>query len=212
MLLKKFLFGIVVRLLVIASVLLLLGCAGKLMQEDTVDYNMKLENGKVAIIFVRNFASNSAPIAEYKNGNVFFVGNSTSGSVIMHITDAGYHEYVIAGGGGSVVKANLKAGHYYYVYLLHSISNKGSRTIVEAEPYEPDKSKAIPLGGDNYAYININKLKSDLKYNIWQKNTEEGYEWFEKNKPSFISKYNYAYRANNIKEVTPDMGVTELIK
>ena len=50
--------------------------------------DMKLEKGKSAIIFIRTFGQFSGPIAEYKNGNVSFVGNSTGGSILMHVTDA----------------------------------------------------------------------------------------------------------------------------
>lgn len=60
---------------------MLYGCAGKLMEKTTVDYDMKLEKGKSAIIFIRTFGQFSGPIAEYKNGNVSFVGNSTGGSI-----------------------------------------------------------------------------------------------------------------------------------
>lgn len=34
---------------------MLYGCAGKLMEKTTVDYDMKLEKGKSAIIFIRTF-------------------------------------------------------------------------------------------------------------------------------------------------------------
>lgn len=95
---------------------MLYGCAGKLMEKTTVDYDMKLEKEKSAIIFIRTFGQFSGPIAEYKNGNVSFVGNSTGGSILMHVTDAGKHVYIIAAGKGTILKTDLKSGMFYYIY------------------------------------------------------------------------------------------------
>lgn len=76
---------------------------------------MKLEKGKSAIIFIRTFGSVSWTIAEYKNGNISFVGNLTGRSILMHITDAGKHEYIIAASKGTILKTDLKSDMFYYV-------------------------------------------------------------------------------------------------
>ncbi len=186
------------------------GCAGKLMEKTKVDYNMKLEQGKSAVIFIRNSASFSGPIAEYNNGNVSFVGNSTNGSIVMHITNAGKHEYIIAAGKGTILKADLKPGMFYYVYILNG--SKNGRNILYPEVYEPGKSKSIKLSNDYIKYINETNIKNDSKYSVWQKNTAEGYDWFDNNRESFISKYEYALRTKNIYELDADMGVLSLIK
>lgn len=47
---------------------------------------------------------------------------------------------------------------------------------------------------------------------MFLKNTQEGYEWFLYNKPSFAVKYQFAKQFNNITEVTADMGIPYLIK
>lgn len=74
---------------------------------------MKLEKGKSAII--RTFGSVSWTIAEYKNGNISFVCNLTGRSILMHIADAGKHEYIIAASKGTILKIDLKSDMFYYV-------------------------------------------------------------------------------------------------
>ncbi len=196
--------------IIFAICMMLYGCAGKLMERTAVDYDMKLDSGKAAVIFIRTSGEFSAPIAEYKNNDVSFIGNSTGGSIIMDITNAGKHEYIIAAGRGTVLKADLKAGMFYYVYILQGYKN--NRAILYCEPYEPNKSKQILLANGYEKNINESSVKNDSKHIMWQKNTPDGYTWFEVNKPSFISKYKYAYKTYNVYEIRADMGVNALIK
>lgn len=189
---------------------ILYGCAGKLMEKTTVDYDMKLEKGKSAIIFIRTFGQYSGPIVEYKNGNVSFVGNSTGGSILMHVTDAGKHLYIIAAGKGTILKTDLKSGMFYYVYILPG--SKNGRAILYPEPYEPDKNKSVVLSSEFTKNINEFSVRTDSKNIMWQKNTLEGFAWFDNNAESFISKYKYALRTKNIYELDSDIGVSELIK
>lgn len=197
-------------LILILIPVMLYGCAGKLMEKTTVDYNMKLEKGKSAIIFIRTFGQFSGPIAEYNNGDVSFVGNSTGGSILMHITDAGKHEYIIAAGKGTILKTDLKPGMFYYVYILPG--SKNGRAILYPEPYEPGKNKNIVFSSEFTKTINEYSVKNDSKSVMWQKNTPEGFAWFDNNYESFISKYKYALRTNNIYELDSDAGVSTLIK
>lgn len=197
---------------VVLLTVLLCGCAGagKLMEKTAIPTDIKLESNQAALIFIRSSAQFSAPIAEYKDKNVSFIGNSTSSSIIMHITDAGKHEYVIAAGRGTILQADLKPGMFYYVYLLPG--SKDGKAILYCEPYEPGKKKQIQLYNDYVKTIDEYSVRNDSRYFVWQKNTQEGYAWFEGNVPSFISKYNYASKVNNIYEITADMGVSALVK
>lgn len=87
------------------------------MEKTTVDFHMKLEKGKTAIIFIRTFGLFLLPIAEYKNGYVSFVGNSAGGSILMHITDAGKQWiYYCCASKGTMLKNDLKSGMFYYVW------------------------------------------------------------------------------------------------
>lgn len=199
------------KLFLLFSMLIMIsGCAGKLMERTVFPKDIKLEKNQSALIFIRTSGQFSAPIAEYKNQDVTFIGNSTGGSIMMHLTEAGKHEYIIAAGRGTILKADLKPGMFYYVYILPGY--RDGRSILICEPFVPGETKRYKFNSDYVKSINEVSVKSDSKNAVWQKNTPEGYSWFEYNKPSFITKYNHALKTNHIYEITAEMGVSALIK
>ena len=110
---------------------------------------------------------------------------------------------------------------FYYVYILPG--SKNGRAILYPEPYEPDKNKSVVLSSEFTKNINEFSVRTDSKNIMWQKNTLEGFAWFDNNAESFISKYKYALRSfiskykyalrtKNIYELDSDIGVSELIK
>ena len=128
----------------------------------------------------------------------------------MHVTDAGKHVYIIAAGKGTILKTDLKSGMFYYVYILPG--SKNGWAILYPGPYEADKNKSVDLSSEFTKNINEFSVRTDSKNIMWQKNTLEGFAWFDNNAESFISKYKYALRTKNIYELDSDIGVSELIK
>lgn len=133
------------------------GCAGaKLMVVDKEVNNVSLPNNQAAIIFIRpvNYGI-SVPIAEYKNNDFTFIGNTSPYTAIMHITTPGTHEYVVAGGSSDILKANLKAGMYYYVFIAPEFDNANysSRARHKFEVYEKNKNKVLAARDGEYQKV-----------------------------------------------------------
>lgn len=176
----------------------LFGCSVHYMK--TVDYKpvANLSDNQSAIIFIRPDAfvgrAISSPIAEYKDGDATFIGNMKGACKILHITTPGKHDYLNAGGDGSILKLDLKPRMYYYVYSKPTF---GTFVLIVADPlHEKDKLAR---------YINSSSIP-------WIENTNDGLDWFEANKQSFITKYKRAISANRVSSFSKDAGTNSLIK
>ncbi len=161
----------------------------------------KLNNNQAAIIFIRpsNFArAISSPVAEYKNGDAVAVTNLKGSCKYMHITTPGKHEYVVAGENSHVLKADLKAGKFYYAYIYGDMGVWRERfTILALDPVKKQQELQDLIKNDNVT---------------WLGKTSDFDDWFNNNKESFITKYNNAIDSGAIAIMTDNMGTDTLLK
>ncbi len=90
---------------------------------------------------------------------------------------------------------------YYYVYITPRFGFMMARFIFE--PF-----------GVMYGENDKNKLANDINSSSipWIENTNDGLDWFEANKQSFITKFKRADRESKFSVLSKDAGTNSLIK
>lgn len=109
----------ITSLLLIICVTFMSGCSSKLMSTSMIDINQEtLADDASSVIFYRNSILGGgiqAPIAEYIDGDVKFVGISSYNQKFRFITTPGKHIFVVGGESGAILKADLLPQMNYYV-------------------------------------------------------------------------------------------------
>lgn len=173
----------VMLLMIIVFIAILSGCAsvGPYMQKANMQENITLGDNQAAVVFIKTNAflgrAWSVPVGEYKNGDMNVVGVFKGAQKMLHITTPGKHEYVLMeehNGSGKVLKADLKPGKFYYVYIAVRYEGWG---VYKFEPIDPNKDEKKLQG-----YIRNNTI-------LWQEQTPQIKEWLKNRKEYFKAMY-----------------------
>lgn len=195
---------------------LLFGCSVTHMTVLGSPPAVNLKENESAIIFIRTnplWQINSSPIAEIKGNDASFVGNLRGRGKILHVTTSGKHDFIVASSGaqGWVLKADLKPGMFYYVYVKLRFWSSLWR-------FWSDGAYALmPVASPDYNRQRLSKYIENPGI-AWLGKTTGGERWFQAHRTSFITRYQAVisvYEATGrgrISTLEQDSGVSAFIQ
>lgn len=163
-------------LLCLLPVLFLTGCASKLMSPVTDNENIIPED-KAVITFFRTSkfgGAVQAPIAhETGDGEIEFVGVSSTKTKIRHVVEPGEHVYVVSGESADILKAKVEANKAYYVRIEPKMGWWKARFANKVMRKKHAESPKIKAAVSKSRLVTIN---------------ERGKQWFEEKKKDMYLK------------------------
>ncbi|MCH5277143.1 MAG: hypothetical protein J1E80_04825 [Desulfovibrionaceae bacterium] len=135
-----------------------------------------LDDNTACVIFYRSSSLGGAiqaPIVEYIDEDVKFIGISSYNKKIRFITTPGEHIFVVGGESGSVLKADIAPKMNYYVRV---------------SPYMGWAKARFDLKAVKFDELNDNKVKEKISKCVLVAPNDKAEIWFEKNKRSMKEK------------------------
>jgi hypothetical protein len=163
----------------------------------------QISQDESAIIFFRPSIFGGAimaPIAEYDDNKLKFVGILSGNSKIFYKTTSGIHHFVVGGESSELLEANLDAGKTYYVAVRPSMG------------FAKARFKFYPIG-DGAPSIESAEFKKEIEGCSWLANTPDSEKWFHDNMQDIQKKYDSALKKHNDadesdkKIVKPEYGI-----
>lgn len=160
-------------------VLALSGCASKLMS-PAINSTQPVTGDDASIIFFRTSSFGGAvqaPVAEYVNGSVKFVGILSTDTKIRYILPAGEHDFVVGGESSNFLRADVVPGKYYYVRVEPRMG------------FFKTRFKLVPMTADA---LKDAKLQNSIANSKMVSVNASGEEWFAEHKADMLAKFNSA--------------------
>lgn len=155
------------------------GCASKLMS-PAFNSSQPTTGDDASIIFFRTSSLGGtvqAPVAEYVNGSVKFVGILSTDTKVRYILPAGEHDFVVGGESSSFLRADVAPGKYYYVRVEPRMG------------FFKARFKLVPMTADA---LKEARLQNSITNAKMVSVNASGNEWFAEHKADMLAKYNSA--------------------
>ena len=164
-----------IKIIIAICIIAINGCSSKLMSPAMTDVdNDKLDENTSCVTFFRHYIAGNAvqaPIAEYIDGDLKFIGISSYNTRFRLLTTPGSHIFVVGGESGNILKADLKGKKNYYVHVSPNLGLFKARFDLKAvHQDEIEKNK------DNIVKCNLVVPNSKSE------------KWFDDNKISMRKK------------------------